>query len=478
MLSDMNKEDICYMPAWQMVEKIRTQELSSQEITEIIIERIEKINPKLNSYCTTTFDLARKMAKKADDRAKTGENVGLLNGIPTSIKDTMDIKGIRTTYGSKFFEHHIPKETTVDVQRLIDAGCVILGKTNNSEFAFFGVTNNEVFGVTNNPWNLERTCGGSSGGAGASVAAGISPLALGSDGGGSIRIPASLNGIYGLKPNFGRIPIYPRNGLGGFTVCANGPMTNYVKDAALMLDVLKGFHEADRDVLPDDGVSYFKKVNEKPNKLKIAFSLDLGNTKQIEPEVEKAVTDSVQKFEELGWTVDTPKSRLRPPTWAFNTTYTANAAYNLGPYLQENRELLGSELVKSIEVGLTHSAVDLLNAFNARKNFYEKMYHFMKNYDVLITPTLSVTAFPHGILYPAIINGKGVPPTGWQPNTWPFNLTGHPAASIPCGWSEEGLPIGMQIIGHRFDELTVLQVSQAFEEIAPWQDRKPNLFLR
>lgn len=475
MVSDMNKEDICYMPAWQMVEKIRTQELSSLEITETIIERIEKINPKLNAYCTPTFDLARKMAKKADDRAKTGENVGLLNGIPTSIKDTMDTKGIRTTYGSKFFENHIPKENTVDVQRLIDAGCVILGKTNNSEFAFFGVTINEVFGVTNNPWNLERTCGGSSGGAGAAVAAGISPLALGSDGGGSIRIPASLNGIYGLKPNFGRIPIYPRNRLGGFTVAVNGPMTNYVKDAALMLDVLKGFHGADRDALPDDGVSYFNKINEKPNKLKIAFSLDLGNTKAIDQEVEKIVTDSVQKFEEFGWTIDTVKPRLRPPTMAFNTTYTANVAYNLGPYLQENRELLGTELIRSIELGLSHSAVGLLNAFNARKIFYEKMYHFMKNYDVLITPTLSVTAFPHGILYPTKINGKPVPPTGWQPNTWPFNLTGQPAASIPCGWSKEGLPIGMQIIGHRFDELTVLQVSQAFEEIAPWQDRKPNL---
>lgn len=471
----MNKDDICYMPAWQMAEKIKTQELSALEITETIIERIETINPKINAYCTTTFDLAREMAKKADIRAKSGEKVGLLNGIPTSIKDTMDTKGIRTTYGSLVFKNHVPKENALDVQRLIDAGCVILGKTNNSEFAFYGVTNNKVFGVTNNPWDLERTCGGSSGGAGSAVAAGISPLALGSDGGGSIRIPSSLNGIYGLKPNFGRIPIYPKKRLGGFTVSCNGPMTNNVKDAALMLDVLKGFHGADRDTLPDDGISYFENVNEKPDKLNIALSLDLGNTKAIEPEVEKAVTDSVQKFENLGWKIDTPKSRLRPPTSAFNIIYTANAAFNLGPHLKEHRELLDSELVKSIEIGLTHSAVDLLSAFNTRKKFYERIYHFMKNYDVLITPTLATTAFPHGMLYPTLINGKGVPPTGWQPNTWSFNLTGQPAASIPCGWSNEGLPIGMQIIGHPFDELTVLQVSRAFEEIAPWQERKPLL---
>ena len=472
----MNKDDICYMPAWQMAEKIKTQELSSLEITEAIIERIERINPLINAYCTPTFDIAREMAAAADKRVKNNDKLGLIEGVPLSIKDMMDVKGIRTTYGSKIYENHIPTENPVDVQRLIDAGGVILGKTNNSEFAFFGVTFNEVFGVTCNPWNLERTCGGSSGGAGAVVAARISPLALGSDGGGSIRIPASLCGIYGLKPTFGRIPRYPRKGLSGHTVAVHGPMTNYVKDAALMLDVLKGFHEADRDALPDDGISYFEKLNVRPKKLKIAFSLDLGNTKGIDTEVEKAVINSVQKFEEYGWTIDTPKSRLRPPTWVFNTTYTANFAYNLGPLLKENRELLGQELINMIEVGLTYSATDLLKAFNARKKFHEKMYSFMKNYDILITPTLSVTAFPHGMTYPPTINGIAIPPTGWQPNTWPFNLTGQPAASVPCGWSKEGLPIGMQIIGHRYDELTVLQVSQAFEEIAPWQDRKPNSF--
>ncbi|MFX0030597.1 MAG: amidase, partial [Candidatus Hermodarchaeota archaeon] len=206
----MNKENICFMSAWEMKEKISNQELTSQEITEIIIERIEKINPIINAYCTTTFDLAREMARKADDRVKRNEMIPLLNGIPTSIKDLVPVKGVRTTYGSRIYEHHIPEEDALVVTRLKDSGCVILGKTNTPEFGYKGVTDNLIFGITPNPWNLEMTAGGSSGGAAASVVCGMGPLAQGSDGGGSIRHPACFCGAYGLKPSFGRVPIYPK----------------------------------------------------------------------------------------------------------------------------------------------------------------------------------------------------------------------------------------------------------------------------
>jgi len=205
----MNKEDICYMSAYDIREKIKTQELTSLEITEIIIERIEKVNPKINAYCTPTFDLARKMAKSADDSVRNGEKLGLLNGIPTSIKDLMQTKGIRTTYGSKLYEDFIPEQDDIVVQRLKEAGIVILGKTNTPEFGHMALTNNKVFGETMNPWDLEKNSGGSSGGAAAAVAAGLGSLALGSDGGGSIRVPSSLCGVYGLKPTYGRIPSYP-----------------------------------------------------------------------------------------------------------------------------------------------------------------------------------------------------------------------------------------------------------------------------
>ncbi|KKK58907.1 hypothetical protein LCGC14_3039690, partial [marine sediment metagenome] len=203
----MKSEDICFMPAWQMKEKIKNQEISSQEITEKIIERIEKINPIINAYCTPTFDLARTMAKNADDRVRKNQtNLPLLNGIPTSLKDLVELKGVRTTFGSRLYENFVSVKDSVVVKRLKDAGCVILGKTNTPEFGFKGVTDNKIFGATKNPWNIERTPGGSSGGAAAAAVSGLSPLAQGSDGGGSIRIPSCFSGVYGIKPSFGRIP--------------------------------------------------------------------------------------------------------------------------------------------------------------------------------------------------------------------------------------------------------------------------------
>lgn len=469
----MNKEDICFLPAHEMTEKIASQELSSLEITEALIERIQKINPIINAYCTPTFDLAREMAGAADERVKKGESPGNLNGIPVSIKDLMYTKGIRTTFGSKLYENYIPDEDQVDVFRLKEAGCVIMGKTNTPEFGYAGVTHNKVFGVTKNPWNLERTSGGSSGGAGAAVASGISPLALCSDGGGSIRHPATLCGIFGIKPTFGRVPVYPRIGISGYSITHHGPMTRWVKDAALMLDVMKGFHEGDRHSLPDDGMSYLDEIDNRPKRLKILFSLDLGHAKVIDPDVQKAVSESVKKLEQFGWSIESPKLKLKPPQMAFNTLYTSMYAYDLGSQLEKNRALLDPDLVKLVEAGLSYTAVNVMKAFYQRKVFYEKLYNLFKDYDILITPTVAIPAFELGMMFPQKINGIGVSPTGWQPYTWPFNLTGQPAATVPCGWSREGLPIGMQIVGHKLDDLLVLQVSKAFEDVQPWQHKKP-----
>ena len=470
----MNKEEICFLPAYKMAEMIQNQELSSLEITEAIIERIKKTNPIINAYCTPTFDLARKMAEQADKQVKEGKDTGLLNGVPVSIKDLMYTKGIRTTFGSLLYKDYVPEEDSIDVARLKKAGCVILGKTNTPEFGYAGVTHNKVFGETKNPWNLERTSGGSSGGAGAAVASGIGPLALGSDGGGSIRHPSCFCGIFGLKPTFGRIPVYPSVGISGYSISHHGPMTRYVKDAALMMDVMKGFHELDRDSLPDEGISYMEHISEKPKELRILFSLDLGHAKVLDPDVEKSVRDAVQKVEQFGWTLDIPKKlRVKPPVIAFNTLYTSMYAYDLGSKLKKQRDLLDPNLIKLIEAGLTYPATALMNAFLKRRTFYEKMYKALKDYDVLITPTTAIPAFELGKMFPSKINGVGVSPTGWQPFTWPFNLTGQPAATVPCGWSKDGLPFGLQIVGHRFADLLVLQVAQAFEELSPWQDKRP-----
>ena len=469
----MSKEDICFMSACDMVDAIKRQELTSVEITETIIERIEKVNPIINAYCTTTFDLAREMAKKADENVKKNKDIPSLNGIPTSIKDLVPVKGVRTTFGSKIYEHYIPEEDALFVTRLKDAGCVILGKTNTPEFGFKGATDNLIFGPTPNPWNLEKTSGGSSGGAAASVVCGMGPLAQGSDGGGSIRHPACFCGCYGLKPTFGRVPIYPRERITAQTLSVVGPIVRYVSDAALMLNVMKGSFEGDRFSLPDDNLNYLDHIDIKPKKLKIGYNFDLGYAKVIDNEVKKAVLKSVQKFESLGWEIEEAKIKGVNPSSAFGANWIVTFGYELEPYLKKWRDKLDPNLVAFVEAGLRLPASIFIQAMKTRQKFYQTIFESFKIYDLLVTPTTAVPAFELGIDFPSKIEGINVGPTGWQPFTFPFNFTGHPAATIPCGWTTDNLPIGMQIIGKRFEELLILQVSKAFEEIQPWQDKKP-----
>lgn len=310
----MSEKNICFLSACEMAEKIKKQELTSLEITERIIERIEKINPIVNAYCTTTFDLARELAKKADDAVKKGEKLGLLHGIPISIKDLENTKGIRTTMGCKIYENYIPTKDDIVVKRVKDAGAVILGKTNTPSLGYKGVTDNLIFGATKNPWNLERTCGGSSGGAAAAIASGMGPLALGSDGGGSIRIPSCFCGVYGLKPNFGRVPHESMKLVGYLgTFVHKGPIVRYVEDAALMLDVLAGEDELDRYSLPKQNFNYLEKLIERPKNVKIGYSLDLGFAKALDPEVKKSVLEGIYKFEEIDWSVEESKIKLPRP---------------------------------------------------------------------------------------------------------------------------------------------------------------------
>jgi len=485
---NLKKEDICFMSACEMAEKIRTQELTSVEITEIIIERIEKINPIINAYCTPTFDIAREMAKKADAAVKKGDKLGLLHGIPISIKDETETKDIKTTFGCVAYENFIPEEDDIIVKRVKDAGAVILGKTNTPAFGYKGVTDNLLFGPTKNPWNLEKTSGGSSGGAAAAVAAGISPLAIGSDGGGSIRIPSCFCGVYGLKPHFGRIP-HNDMLLAGYlgTFIHRGPIVRYVKDAALMLDVLTGPDDIDRYSLPKPNYSYFEKLEEKPKKLRIGFSFDLGFIKTIDEEVRQSVLNAIKKFEKFDWVVEKSnqlnlkssnetilgKITIQMPELAMFVIWTSGFAYSTKKLFKKWKDKLDPELVQNINLGFSFSTEDIKSAEIHRELIYSNICKHFKEYDILITPTLACPAFRLGISDAEEINGKPVGPGAWMHYTYPFNMSGHPAASIPCGWSSEGLPIGMQIIGNRFDDLKVLQVSKAFEEIQPWQEKKP-----
>jgi len=470
------------MSACEMAEKIRTQELTSVEITEIIIERIEKINPIINAYCTPTFDLAREIAKKADEAVKINDKLGILHGIPATIKDETETKGIRTTFGSKMFENNKPRRDEPIVKRIKDAGCVILGKTNTPAFGYKGETDNLIFGATKNPWNLKRTPGGSSGGAAAAIASGLGPLAVGSDGGGSIRIPSCFCGVYGLKPTFGRVPQTSMQLTGSLgTLVHRGPIVRYVMDAALMLDAIVGEDDSDRYSLPKPNYSYLEKLIDKPNKLRIGYSLDLGFAEVIDNEVKTSVLNAVQKFEEFNWSVKDGRIKIRNPESIMWTFWATGFAYLLNPFLKEWKDKMEPDLVEMVNVGLKYSMLDFKVAEIQREMIYLSICQLFKKFDIIITPTLACPAFELGKSFAEkidsktdiIIDGKKVGPLEWLPFTYPFNLSGHPAASIPCGWSSEGLPIGMQIVGKRLDDLTVLQVSKAFEEIQPWQDKRP-----
>ena len=476
------------MSATEMADKIRNQELTSLEIIETIIERIEKINPLINAYCNPTFDLARGMAKRADTAVKKGEKLGLLHGIPISIKDETETKGIKTTFGCVAFQNYVPQEDEIVVKRVKDAGAVILGKTNTPAFGYKGVTDNLLFGPTKNPWNLEKTSGGSSGGAAAAVAAGISPLAIGSDGGGSVRIPSSFCGVYGLKPHFGRIP-QPNLRFVGYlgTFVHKSPIVRYVEDAALMLDVMAGPDDSDRYSLPKPNYSYVEKLVEKPIKLKIGYSFDLGFINIVDKEVKQSVLDAMLKFEEFDWVVEKSdlinlkstnetilgKYKIRMPELVMWVIWTSGFAYSSKKLFKEWEDKLDPELVQNIRNGLSYSVEDIKTAELNREFIYDNICKHFKQFDILITPTLACPAFRLGISNAEMINGIPVGPGSWMHYTYPFNMSGHPAASIPCGWSSDGLPIGMQIVGNRFDELMVLQVSKAFEEICPWQGKKP-----
>jgi len=352
-----------------------------------------------------------------------------------------------------------------------------LGKTNTPEFGAFCVTFNKIFGETKNPMNLEKTPGGSSGGSAAAVASGLTPLAQGSDGGGSIRIPSCFCGVYGFKPTYGRVPHNTMKFFGSYgTFVHKGPITRHVKDAALMLDAVVGEDSIDRYSLPKPNISFFKELERIPNKIKIGFTLDLGGTKAIDPEVENTLINSVQKFEKLTFLIERTRIRVKNFESINKIFSNSGSAYIFKPYLERSEDLFDPTLVEEIKDGLTYTMQDFKIAEVKRELIYENICRQFKKYDLLILPTLPCTAFDLGKLGPEEINGKSVTRREWYVNyVYPFNLTGMPAASVPCGWSSEGLPIGMQIVGKKYDDLLVLQVSKAFEELAPWQDKRPEM---
>jgi Asp-tRNA(Asn)/Glu-tRNA(Gln) amidotransferase A subunit family amidase len=468
----MTHDDLCYTSAVDLAAAIRARRLSPVELTDALLARIETVNPRINAYCTVAAERARTEARAAEAALTSGAVLGPLHGVPISFKDLTLTAGIRTTFGSKALEHFVPAEDALIVERARKAGAIVMGKTNTPEFGCKGVTDNKIFGHTRNPWNPERNAGGSSGGAAAAVAAGLSPLAEGSDLAGSIRIPASVCGVVGLKPSLGRVPRYPAaNAWTGFS--HHGPMARTVRDAALLLSVFAGPDERDPQSLPATGEDFARAAEGGVRGLRVAWSSDLGYA-AVDPEVRRITEAAAKTFAGLGCVMEEAHPGFEDPRQLFVDLTSPYRAAAMEPHLAKWRDQMDPAITSRLDVAAAMSAVDFEKATHRRTVLWQIVARFFARYDLLLTPTTSVTAFPLGRSFPEEIAGRTLQyPLDWFPFTYPFNITGHPAISVPCGFTAEGLPVGLQIVGRRFADAAVLRAAAAFEAAAPWADRRP-----
>ena len=469
----MATDDLCFTPAAELAASIRAKTLSPVEVVDAVLARIDRLNPTLNAFCTVTPEGARAAATQAEAAVMRGDALGHLHGVPVSVKDLVMTKGIRTTWGSKMFEQFVPDEDAPVVARLKQAGAIILGKTNTPEFGWKGVTDNPVFGPTRNPWSLAHTPGGSSGGGTAAVAAGLGPLAVGTDGGGSIRIPCSCCGLVGLKPTLGRVAAAPTYG-GLETLSHTGPMARTVRDAALMMNAIAGPDARDLSSLPADGTDYVAELGRAVRGLRLAWTPDWGYA-PVDPEVRRIAEAAALRFGEAGCRVEEARPGFASPETPFHVLFTGSMAARLGEKVAEWRDRMDPGLVGMIEQGTRWSAVDYVQAANWRRTLSDAFVKFFAQHDLLLTPTLAAPPLPIGVNYYEEIGGRKVSPSGWFAFTYPINMTGFPAASVPCGWTADGLPVGLQIIGPRFADALVLRAAAAFETIVPWAAKRPAL---
>ena len=470
----MTDTDLGFTPAVELAALIRSRKLSPVELTRAVLARIEALDPTLNAFCTPTPDLALAEARRAEDAVMRGERLGPLHGIPYSIKDLALTRGIRTMAGSHIFATRVPDVDAPFVTRLRAAGGIMLGKTATSEFGWKGTGDSPLTGSVRNPWNTAMTSGGSSAGAGAAAAAGLGPLHQGSDGAGSVRIPAAFCGVFGLKPSFGRVPQFPVSNNDSTTHI--GPLARTVADAALMLSVMAGPDEMDRTSLPDAPADYVGRLGEGVRGLRVAFSPDL-DTLRVDPDVAAVVRDATRVFETLGCAVEEVKTGFADSHEMIRMMWNAHEAGNYARYLPEWRGRMDPGLVASIENGLSYSVVDYIEMRGRKLAYWDSVRLLFERYDLLLTPSLSIAALPVGRINP---ESWPQPPNAWDWIAWasfsyPFNFTGQPAASVPAGFTPSGMPVGLQIVGRRFADLAVLQASAAFETARPWSARRPPL---
>ncbi|MEF8841634.1 MAG: amidase [Haloarculaceae archaeon] len=475
--------EIGYTPATELAARIRRGDLSPVAVVEYFLDRIERRDDEINAYATVCDEAAGAAAAEAERALRAGEEVGPLHGVPVAVKDLTNVAGVPTTFGSKLFADFVPEDDAVIVERLKDAGAIVLGKTNTPEFGRKPMTTNLLHGTTSNPWDLTKTAGGSSGGSAAALAAGLAPLATGSDAAGSLRIPASACGTVSIMADFGRVPMASRPD--GFVdthpYTVTGPMARSVEDAALLLDVVSGPDDGDPFSLPATDGSYLETTRRGVGHLDIAYSPDLGIC-EVSGTVEGVVEEAVEDLRRTGATVDridgmfedwgTPHGALEVLLQDRYGGMYDDFVRDYGIDLLERRADVTEEVVSRVERALELDALDVRRAERVRTEACDAVRGVLSEYDLLVAPTMGMLPFEKGTK-PSEIDGVPIDPLhGWA-LTWPFNLTGNPAAAVPAG-VVDGLPVGLQLVGRRLEDGTVVSAAAAFERIRPWLDAYPD----
>jgi Asp-tRNA(Asn)/Glu-tRNA(Gln) amidotransferase A subunit family amidase len=473
----MDSADLCFTPALSLRRLIDSRQLSPLELTQTILARIQRLNPVLNAFLTISADVALADAKSAEARVMRGSPLGPFDGIPYSLKDLEPTAGVRTTFGSKWFEHNVPSENGAVAGRLRNAGGILIGKTNTPHFGYKDMCDNLLGPPCRNPWKLDRTSGASSGGAGAAVAAGLGPVAQGSDGAGSVRIPSALCGIFGLKPSFGRVPYHPN---ADYWAARShiGPMARTVRDAALLLNVMAGPDPRDPLSISTPPEDYVAACDGDLKGLRVAWSGDLGYG-AVDPEVRSIAETAARRFGELGCAVDSPSIDWPDPRGFHKVIYEVGIASRVVDRARERPDWIEPTLMRIVLNASTVSAIDHGKALLARTTFHNAVRQFFERYDLLLTPTMPLGAWsaePGPAEGPREIGGRPTPLMFDRLTfMYPFNLTGQPAATVPCGFTSEGLPVGLQIVGRPHADATVLRASAGFEAVQPWAQGRPAL---
>lgn len=473
----MLDRETAFTPAYELKEQIATKQISPVELTALYFDRIDKLDSQLNSYLTLMRDEAMEMAREAEAAVMRGDELGPMHGLPVSVKDTQATRGVRMTSGSLVYKDRVTEEDAVIVGRLRKAGAIFLGKTNASEFGMIGINANRLGDHCRNPWNTERTTGASSGGAGSSMAAGLCAMATGGDGGGSIRVPSAYCGLYGIKPTQGRTPFFSTDMIPPVFNCLaqTGPMTRTVHDTALMMQVIAGYHPTDPGTLREPPPDFIGALDKDIKGLRFGWNLDFGYI-GVDPEVAAVTSSAARVFEELGCSVDEAAVELDAScfdTWWVIHNGMASSINNA--VLEAHRDDLTQYAINCLEHGASLTGADYARALGEKDLMEAHFADLLDRFDLLLSPTTSSTAI-HVEDWPEEIGGKPVTPNPTYSNlafTHPINIIGYTAATVPCGFSSDGLPIGLHIVGKPGDEETVIAASAAFERARPWAQHRP-----